>query len=407
VKAKGAAFAVVFVWVATQTFAHRLDEYLQATTFAVEEGRAAVQMRLTPGVQVLGNVLAAIDSNGDGALSAAEELGYADRVRRDLSLTVDGRRLRLRLVSAWFPRLEEMKQGLGDILLNFEADVPPGGPSRRLIFENHHESAISVYLVNCLVPDDPTIRVSAQSRNYNQSFYQLDFMEARTGLVHPPTASSWPILRGWKAQTGDGSLFNAFFYQGIHHILTGYDHLLFVGALVLAARTFWDLVKVVTSFTVGHSITLTLAAFNIVSLPQQVVEPLISASIVVIALQNVFRPNQARGWRRLGAAFFFGLFHGLGFAGGFLEAMHDMQTGTMVLAILAFSIGIEAGHQMVVLPLFVFLRAARRLETDVVARRRHWFGLQRIGSAGISIAGFCYLCLALVAPARTFLSHWR
>jgi hydrogenase/urease accessory protein HupE len=406
VKAKGAAFAVIFLWAATQAFAHRLDEYLQATTFGMEGDRAAIQMRLTPGVQVLGKVLAAIDANGDGVITAAEQQDYADRVRRDLSLTVDGSRLHLRLVSVSFPKLEEIKEGVGDILLNFAADVPRGGPNRRLVFENHHQSAISVYLVNCLVPGDPNIRVTAQSRNYDQSFYQLDYTQAGA-LSLPLTSGSWPILRGWTAQTGDGSLFKAFFCQGVHHILTGYDHLLFVGALVLAARTFWDLVKVVSSFTIGHTITLALAALNLVSLPQQVVEPLISASIVFIALQNVFRPEQARGWSRLGAAFFFGLFHGLGFAGGLLEAMHDMQTGTMVLAIVAFSIGIEAGHQMVVLPLFGFLRAARRIQAVAVNRTFHRCGLRRIGSAGISIAGFCYLCLALMAPARTFLNHWR
>jgi hypothetical protein len=140
--------------------------------------------------------------------------------------------------------------------------------------------------------------------------------------------------------------------------------------LVLAATTFWDLIKVVTAFTVAHTITLTLAAFNLISLPQWVVEPLISASIVFVALQNVFWPGRARGRGRLGAAFFFGLFHGLGFAGGLLEAMREMQTGTMLLAILAFSIGIELGHQMVVLPLFGILKTAGHWQPDAV-RRTH------------------------------------
>jgi hypothetical protein len=139
-------------------------------------------------------------------------------------------------------------------------------------------------------------------------------------------------LFGWFGQSGSGSLFKSFFYEGIHHILTGYDHLLFVSALVLAATTFWDLIKVVTTFTIAHTITLTLGAFNLVSLPHWVVEPLISASIVFVALQNVFWPSRARGWSRLGAAFFFGLFYGLGFAGGLLEAIREMQTGTMLLA---------------------------------------------------------------------------
>jgi hypothetical protein len=122
---------------------------------------------------------------------------------------------------------------------------------------------------------------------------------------------------------------------------------------------------------------------------------IISASIVIVALQNLFWPARARGWSRLGAAFFFGLFHGLGFAGGLLEAMREMQTGTMLLAILAFSIGIELGHQMVVLPLFAILSAAGHWQPDAGRRTDLSMDFQRIGSAVISIAGVYYLCLAL------------
>jgi hydrogenase/urease accessory protein HupE len=386
--------AVMFLSVAPPASAHRLDEYLQATTFVFDRDHVEVQMRLTPGVQVFDRVLAAIDANGDGGISEAEQQSYANHVSRDLSLKIDGYPLQVRLVSSTFPKLEEMKEGFGDILLNFEADLPRGGLNRRLTFENHHFNAISVYLVNCLVPNDPNIHVTAQNRNYDQSLYQLDY--SQTGDRSPPPPSGpWSRLVDWLDQSGSGSLFKAFFYQGVHHILTGYDHLLFISALVLAATTFWDLIKVVTAFTIAHTITLSLAAFNLVSLPQRVVEPLISASIVFVALQNVFWPSRAKGWSRLSAAFFFGLFHGLGFAGGLLEAMREMQTGTMLLAILAFSIGIELGHQMVVLPLFGFLKAARQSQADAVRRTHLPMAFQRIGSAVISLAGVYYLCLAL------------
>lgn len=196
-------------------------------------------------------------------------------------------------------------------------------------------------------------------------------------------------------QAGKSSLFKAYFYHGVHHILTGYDHLLFVSALVLAATTLWDLVKVVSAFTLAHTITLTLAALNLIHLPERVVEPLIAASIVFVAMQNVFWPTRARGWSRLGAAFFFGLFHGLGFAGGLMDAMREMQSTTMLLAIFAFSIGVETGHQMVVIPLFAFLKAARHTQEDAVRRTRLSMAFQRIGSAGISLAGVFYLIVAL------------
>lgn len=192
-----------------------------------------------------------------------------------------------------------------------------------------------------------------------------------------------------------GTLFKDYFLHGVHHILTGYDHLLFISALVLAATTLWDLVKVVTAFTLAHTITLTLAALRLVHLSEHVVEPLISASIVFVALQNVFWPKNSRGAVRLAAAFFFGLFHGLGFAGGLLEAMQDMHGSTIVLAILAFSLGVEAGHQLIVIPLFSTLKIIRHSRENAAAKDRFSMAVQRFGSAAISLAGLFYLFVAL------------
>ncbi len=199
--------AVMLLSAATQTFAHRLDEYLQATTFIVDGDHVEAQMRLTPGVQVSDRVLAAIDANGDGVISEAEQQAYAKHVSRDLSLEIDGYPLQVRLVSSMFPKLEEMKEGIGDILLNFEADLPQGGLNRRLTFENHHLSAISVYLVNCLVPSDPSIHVAAQGRNYDQSFYQLDYYPdccAFASFRRP--AFGQGSSPGWNRQVADLSL---------------------------------------------------------------------------------------------------------------------------------------------------------------------------------------------------------
>ena len=164
---------------------------------------------------------------------------------------------------------------------------------------------------------------------------------------------------------------------------------------MLAATSLWDLVKVVSAFTLSHTITLTLAALNLIHVPSFISEPLISASIVFVALQNVFWPRQAKGWHRMAAAFFFGLFHGLGFAGGLLEAMHGMQGTTVLLAILAFSIGVETGHQMVVLPLFGGLKIAKATQASDFSRNRLSFVTQRFGSAAISLAGLWFLVNAL------------
>ena len=376
---------------------HRLDEYLQATTISLEKTQITVQMRLTPGVQVFSKVLKIIDTDGDGILNESEKQAYAQRVAADLSLTLDDKRLPLRSLSTTFPEIQDMKEGQGDIVLRYAADVSPGGFNRTLIFQNHHQQPISVFLANCLVPRDTDLQVITQDRNLSQTFYRISYTQAGSGGASATASTAAPqqSAAGQIDTTGNRSMFRAYIYEGIHHILTGYDHLLFVSALVLAATTLWDLVKVVSTFTLAHTITLTLAALNVVHLPGRVVEPFISASIVVVALQNVFWPRRARGWPRLAAAFFFGLFHGLGFAGGLLEAMQQMPSSTMLLAILAFSIGVEAGHQMVVLPLFAILKTARGLQSDAVARTRISMAMQRFGSAGISAAGVYYLCLAL------------
>jgi hypothetical protein len=187
----------------------------------------------------------------------------------------------------------------------------------------------------------------------------------------------------------------AFLRHGIAHILGGYDHLLFVAGLVLAVASSWDLLKVVTAFTVAHTITLTLAVLDVVRLSDRIVEPMIAASIVFVALQNLFAPARSRGWARLVVAFGFGLFHGLGFAGGLLHAMEGMRGVAIATAIAAFSIGVELGHQVVALPLFAGMQLARAYsrrspDPDWVPR---W--LLRAGSSVICVAGGIYLVAAL------------
>ena len=186
-----------------------------------------------------------------------------------------------------------------------------------------------------------------------------------------------------------------FLEHGVMHILTGYDHLLFVCALVLATRTLLDLLLIVSAFTFAHTLTLTLATFNIVRLPSNIVEPLIALSIVAVALQNVLFPKASRAKSRLAIAFFFGLFHGLGFAGGLLDAMSQMSATTIWVALAAFSIGVEVGHQIVVLPLFGALSFVRSRQPDEALAAKVSLAIQRIASAAISVAGCIYLYAAL------------
>jgi hypothetical protein len=191
------ALASALASMGTAAYAHRLDEYLQATTISVERDSVQAQIRLTPGVAVFPAVLASIDTNADHVVSEQEERAYAEAVLRDLSFTVDGNPLHPRLASTKFPKIEEMKEGLGEIRIDFFADLPGGSSNRKLVFENHHQSEIAAYLVNCLVPRDPELRVVGQHRNYSQSVYELDYVQTRADsrfLTSGSGAGGWWLL---------------------------------------------------------------------------------------------------------------------------------------------------------------------------------------------------------------------
>lgn len=182
--------AAILLLAGMPAFAHRLDEYLQGTLVAVEENRVNAQMTLTPGVAVFPMLMSEIDLDSDGVISGIEQRAYAGRVLGDLSIAIDGHPLRPRLLSVQFPSIEEMKEGRGEIRIDFEAGFPVGGATRKLTLENHHQSRIAAYQVNCLVPRSPAIRILAQNRNYSQSFYELEFMYDDVGSHDPRLTSS-------------------------------------------------------------------------------------------------------------------------------------------------------------------------------------------------------------------------
>lgn len=142
---------------------------------------------------------------------------------------------------------------------------------------------------------------------------------------------------------------------GIEHILTGYDHLVFLLGLLLAGSRIKDVAKIITSFTVAHSITLALSTLDLIHLPSGVVEPLIALSIVYVGVENIFRRNFK--WRWL-LTFGFGLIHGFGFA----SALGDLgiSSGSQAaLPLVSFNAGVELGQLViaaVVLPLIWKLR---------------------------------------------------
>jgi hydrogenase/urease accessory protein HupE len=151
--------------------------------------------------------------------------------------------------------------------------------------------------------------------------------------------------------------FANFLCLGVKHILTGYDHLLFLFALLLVARGFFSSLGIITSFTIAHSITLAVATLQLVQIPSRIVEPLIAASIVFVGIENLLRGDIPTARRMV--AFGFGLIHGFGFASALREAGIGSGTGGIVLPLFSFNLGVELGQIMVaalVLPIIWKLR---------------------------------------------------
>ena len=150
-----------------------------------------------------------------------------------------------------------------------------------------------------------------------------------------------------------GVLFE-FLKLGLHHIITGYDHLLFLLGLLVVCRDLRSAVVLITCFTVAHSLTLALSAFNLVNFQSRYVEAIIAASIVYVGLENLLR-RQERLRNRWRLTFLFGLVHGLGFAGILRElGVAERGASAVVVPLLGFNSGVELGQlaiAAVVLPL--------------------------------------------------------
>lgn len=163
-----------------------------------------------------------------------------------------------------------------------------------------------------------------------------------------------------KIPTSAGNLATAweFVKLGIVHIWQGYDHLLFLFALLLVCRTFRSIVAIISCFTVAHSLTLGLATLNLIDLPSRIVEAAIAASIVFVGGENLFRrDHEPRG--RWVLTFAFGLIHGFGFASVLRDLGVAPEFGDIALPLFTFNLGVEIGQiaiASVVLPVIWQLR---------------------------------------------------
>jgi hydrogenase/urease accessory protein HupE len=285
-----------------------------------------------------------------GAAGDAASAGQvAQWLRADVALSVDGKPCRIARTRLQASRLADERVVL---MLDFACPAAPGrlGLTDRLArqFGEHYRTIASV------TRPDGTREERVLDKDHDVA--EFDFGHA------PPS--------GWLD----------FVRLGIAHILSGADHLLFLAALLIGSRSLRRLLLVVTAFTLAHSLSLALGVLGYVDLSPVLVEPLIAASIVWVALENLWL-GAGSAWRRTALTFAFGLVHGLGFAEG-LRELH-LERAALVRALLGFNLGVEAGQVLIVLLLAPLLAWAARTR-----QARRW---DRAASTLIALGGAAWL----------------
>lgn len=270
-----------------------------------------------------------VDKNSDGTISS-EEISAAQKPLENLAKNL----LELSLDSKPLS-LVETKFGV-DENSNFRFELKFAPASGVFL------KAVSKWID--VLPSGHRQFVSFQEGNGKE--FTEDLLDAANNIFTVNLSSAPAQVAATKPHS-----FGEFFLLGVHHIWTGYDHLLFLFALLIVCDSFGSIAKIVTCFTLAHSLTLALATLNIVQIKSSITEPAIAASIVYVGLENIFRHGHPKG--RWLLTFAFGLVHGFGFA-SVLREMDIAKAGSVVVPLVSFNLGVEVGQiavAAVILPL--------------------------------------------------------
>ena len=328
-----------------------------------------------------------------GALALRWDIALRDLdVVLDLDSDGDGKLTWGEVRAAW-PRIEAYATGR----LSIES-CPLEAGERGLERRSDGAYAVLHLASNCTLPEPPAIRYAlfadvdpthrgiAKIERPGQAVALTVLDPARAGAAAGAASGSAQSAASGSASIAPQPSRWELFVEGIHHILGGYDHVLFLLCLMLPAvmrrreghwepvdrlgQAIWPVAGIVTAFTVAHSITLALAALKLVSLPSWFIEPAIAATIVLAALDNV-RP--VFPVRRVVVTFCFGLIHGFGFASVLAEL--NLPTADFAWALLQFNLGLETGQLLIVV-----------VATAVLFALRHWGRYRSVVIRGGSFA---------------------
>jgi len=263
-------------------------------------------------------------------------------------------------------RLEADGRALDPELLRIES--LPDRQALALHLRFHTMAAPGVLRIQCaLFPYDPQ----------HQTFLNV-YEEG--GLVHQEIFSKDHATFDYFTGGRQGALAVAkkFLVSGVYHIFTGPDHVLFLVGLLLLGGSLLRLLTIVTAFTLAHSITLSLAALDVVSVPARLIEPVIALSIIYVGIDNLMVGKAGRDVR-VWIAFFFGLVHGFGFAGVLRE--FGLPRQALGWSLFSFNFGVEVG-QVCIVVVVASLLAALRSRNEMLGQR-----VATIGSVGVILAG--------------------
>jgi len=348
------------LWCASSVQAHNLD-----TSYArcvVSDDR--VETRITFDIFTLMKI-ADLDTNHDQRLSRSEVLAGAAQIqsfiREHVRIEIDGQAVDLgEAQSPGWP------QDVGK-----EIAAPDWHAAGSLISFPFRKAtahpAKAVALTFTLFTEIGARHTALGVFEHEGKTQEVTFTEAEPDYLYDVTYGEEPRKESVPAAL------RRFLKLGIEHIFLGYDHICFLLALVVVGR-FTDLIKIVTSFTVAHSITLILAALKIVTIPSRFTECGIALTIIYVAAENIFRKNITRRWM---LTFFFGLVHGFGFANVLAEL--GLPPQATIRCLLSFNVGVELGQLTIVLAAFPLLA--------LLTRSRHAVGFKMTLSAAVGLFG--------------------
>lgn len=330
------AFALLGWWL--PAYAHWAD--LAAAEVVVDQRQ--VQMTLTFPT----GLVKPFDDDQDGTLSPSEVRAHQGQLSRyfadQIKLSAAGQTGVLEVTPAQtalsIPRLNPGRKTHSTLLLTYRWPAPISD-----LKINYGLFLPGVSTASCIA----TILYKGQVQ---EVVFRPDNREFSLGLSGP-----------WQTLT-------SFVKLGIYHILSGYDHLLFLLSLLMLGGGLSYLLKVVTAFTLAHSITLSLAVLNVIALAPRLVESGIALSIAYVAAENLLRRDLTRlQQRRWLITFAFGLVHGLGFA-SILKSL-GIPKASLALSLVSFNLGVEIGQIGFVLAVFGLLLLLRRWPWEATVRR--------------------------------------